>query len=407
MTTTRGPKGRSGAAVRRRPLPTTGEPGPRRRKRATKETHSQNQSLAPVAPLLPPPPAPDDPALNAQLQRAWAAASPELQACVTEYGTRGAPQPGFTLLRPHVQLAMLTSTSTNPRSWTMTGQVALWHLRARHEAGTVMEPAVLWQRDLVEQTIATVVDKRAGERSRGTYATQLRKVSRALSPDSIVLAKVSHGRPTPSAPYSTPELDYYFDWACSQLDPDLRRQLLTLLWLGLGVGAVEGDLSGMRGTDVVLVEGAVLVCLSGRWVPAHHTAEQALLELAAQVGDAPLFASYTTGVRQGLMQVAKRKHRGRRKFSSPQLRRLRVTWMALVTASGADVRALVTGSGVEFDKRLGALVGHLPALSDAEYRRALRGSDEPLPPSGLTLLPGLAHGAPQVPLRTAAPITGT
>jgi hypothetical protein len=394
MTERSGPKGRTGAAARRtRTAAKPAKTAPRRRTRPSADGSAEAPAGQPAEPG----------SIEALLATARATASPAVAKVAHDYCPRAARDDAeWAVVGPHVELAALVIPNIGVRARRRTGQVAWLHVRARLAARSEMRPSVLWQPELVEQTIAQVLPKHFSASSLTTVASDLRRVLRHLAPAALPMPAVKHTRPKPTEPFTTEDLTYYLQWADSQTETRLAEQIDALIWLGVGVGARERDLGALRGTDFRLTEHALLVCLSGRWVPAHHSCEQALIEIAHRAGKGYVFDYRGKEIAGHLLRRASGKWRGRRKFVPPTLTRLRSTWFALLLGSGADLRSIMRATGNRTDFGFAHLADVLQPLDDEQYARAMRGSDTQLPSPGELLLPGLPYAAPQVPLRTEA-----
>jgi hypothetical protein len=173
----------------------------------------------------------------------------------------------------------------------------------------------------------------------------------------------------------------------------------------LGTGATVAEVKLMGPSAFHLTDLALVCDIPGpqaRTVPVRHECEEPLLAMLAHLRESDPAGSLLTGLEIGSTRIGRLFDHHALEVDGVTLRpsRLRTTWVALVTASGVPLPALLRAAGIRGDKTFTHVASaidpdHDPALAIT----ALRGSTGPLPMPGQLLLPGRHYPAPRVPLR--------
>jgi hypothetical protein len=161
-------------------------------------------------------------------------------------------------------------------------------------------------------------------------------------------------------PYSDAEIDSYLRLCDSQPTEARRNHAAALICLGAGAGLIGADLRVVRGTDVVVRSGGVIVEVSGarpRCVPVQSRFHDRLLLSAEFAGDTyvigglePTRKNVTTPIISALS--------GGSDLERLSVRRLRATWLKQC-ACALGLRAFMDAAGVTCSQRLGDIVSHL------------------------------------------------
>jgi integrase len=167
------------------------------------------------------------------------------------------------------------------------------------------------------------------------------------------------------APYTDADMAAYLALADAQPTESRRMRAIGLICLGAGAGLMGADLRHVRGTDVVLRSGGLLVDVSGRHrrvVPVRVPFRRALLASAGFAGSryvvggndpdrhnvtTPLLSSLSGGVDLPRLSTS----------------RLRATWLAAV-AETIGLRAFMDAAGIVCSQRLGDLVATLAPVDE-------------------------------------------
>lgn len=206
-----------------------------------------------------------------------------------------------------------------------------------------------------------------------TLRTNLRALSRALD---------AHPQPLPTplprerakAPYRQAEIDGYLRLAEAQSTLSRRMRCQALICLGTGAGVVAGELRCIRGSDVVVRSGGVIVTVRG----ARARSVPVLLRYQGPLAKAARFAG------EGLIIGGRDPHRRnvsdalcRALCADPclprlQAGRLRSTWLH-EAAKAIGLQAFMAAAGVSCSQRLGDITAVLPRASETEIVALLQG----------------------------------
>jgi hypothetical protein len=230
--------------------------------------------------------------------------------------------------------------------------------------GLELSPSVVFADSFIERFIVEKTTKMSPS-TRRTLRSNLRFIGRA----NVALAvppPVPLSRERCKLAYSEAEIDAYLRLADAQPTWSRSQHLSGLIALGAGAGLMGLDLRSVRGLDVVVRSGGVLVEVGGaraRRVPVQARYQERLLKSAKFAGE-----GYVIG---GV--VATRRNVTSRLVASPaggidlptiDIGRLRATWLRS-SAELIGLGAFMAAAGISCTQRLGDLVATLPLLDEA------------------------------------------
>lgn len=259
------------------------------------------------------------------------------------------------------------------------GQAKAWlfaagRLAAFGEAvGLELSPGVLLSGAVIERFVRVGCEGLAPASVR-TLRTNLRALARACEryPEP---AAAGLPRERAKQPYSPAEMDGYLRLAAAQPTQARRMRCRALVCLGAGAGIVAAELRQLRGSDVVVRSGGVIVCVTGaraRSVPVLARYQQPLLEAAAFAGDGLMIGGRNPRRRNVSDALGAALSADR---SLPRLEpgRLRSTWL-VECARQIGLNAFMQTAGIRCSQRLGDLVAALPAATEPELVARLGGA---------------------------------
>lgn len=241
------------------------------------------------------------------------------------------------------------------------------------QVGLELSAGVLLHRSVIERFILTGTGT-VSPATRRTLRTNLRALARAIErypePTAVALERERAKRP-----YSPGEIAGYLRLADAQSTPARRLRASALICLGAGAGIITGELRHVRGSDVVVQAGGVLVHLGGarpRSVPVLERYHERLLKAAAFAGERYLIGGRDPdrrNVTDALSAVLSADS------SLPRLQagRLRSTWL-VQCARAIGLGAFMQAAGVSCSQRLGDLAAQLPEATDEELVALLAGA---------------------------------
>jgi integrase len=241
------------------------------------------------------------------------------------------------------------------------------------QVGLELSAGVLLHRSVIERFILTGTGT-VSPATRRTLRTNLRALARAIErypePTAVALERERAKRP-----YSPGEIAGYLRLADAQSTPARRLRASALICLGAGAGIITGELRHVRGSDVVVRAGGVLVHLGGarpRSVPVLERYHERLLKAAAFAGERYLIGGRDPdrrNVTDALSAVLSADS------SLPRLQagRLRSTWL-VQCARAIGLGAFMQAAGVSCSQRLGDLAAQLPEATDEELVALLAGA---------------------------------
>jgi integrase len=210
--------------------------------------------------------------------------------------------------------------------------------------------------------------------SRRTLRTNLRALARALEryppPEPVPLAR-ERAKP----PYSPAQIAGFLALAAAQSTHARRMRASALICLGAGAGLITGECRHVRGMDVAVRSGGLLVKVGGahsRAVPVLERYHERLLEAAAFAGERYVIGGRDPdrrNVTDTLTAVLCTD------LGLPRLQagRLRSTWLT-ECAQAIGLGAFMHAAGISCSQRLGDLASQLPAASEDELIALLGGS---------------------------------
>lgn len=240
-------------------------------------------------------------------------------------------------------------------------------------AGLDAEPAVLLHPSVIERFILTGAPQ-LSDAARRTLRTNLRHVAARVGPPRP--APVALSRQRAKAPYSDAQLSAYLALADAQPTRARARRMRAqaLICLGAGAGLVGADLRRVRGVEVVVRSGGVVVDVQRRrprTVPVlarYHDRLVASASFAAEGwligGVDPERHNVTTPLVSSLA--------GGADLSRLDTARLRATWMATV-AERLGLKAFLGAAGISCTQRLGDVVATLASPTEVDAVALLGG----------------------------------
>ncbi|MHB8660289.1 MAG: hypothetical protein ACYC91_20630 [Solirubrobacteraceae bacterium] len=210
--------------------------------------------------------------------------------------------------------------------------------------------------------------------TRRTLRTNLRALARSFEryPEPAAVPLV---RERSKQPYSLSEIDAYLRLAAAQGTQARRMRAGALVCLGAGAGIITGELRHVRGTDVVVRSGGVLVKVAGarsRWVPVVERYQHRLLQAAAFAGDRYVIGGRNPDRRNVTETLSAALSTD---VSLPRLQagRLRSTWL-VECAQRIGLGVFMHAAGITCSQRLGDLAAQLPQATEVELIAMLGGS---------------------------------
>ena len=241
------------------------------------------------------------------------------------------------------------------------------------QIGLELSAGALLSEPVIERFILVGCDG-VSPATRRTLRTNLRALARSVArypePAPVPLARERAKRP-----YSLTEIDGFLRLADAQATHARRMRASALVCLGAGAGVIAGELRHVRGSDIVVRSGGVLVKVSGgrsRAVPVLERYQQRLLAAAVFAGDRYVIGGRNpdrrnvTDTLSALLSTD---------VSLPRLDagRLRSTWL-VECARTIGLGAFMHAAGITCSQRLGDLAAQLPAVSEAELITLLGGT---------------------------------
>jgi hypothetical protein len=211
-------------------------------------------------------------------------------------------------------------------------------------AGLPMTRDVVFRRDVIGAAAAVVPTTYSS--TRGRRRSLLLRVGEALDiiPAAVHLPPLAASSPT--APYTTIEIDEITRWALNQPE-EKRSSARALVAMGLGAGLPSRELSALRAMDV-LEEGARVQVegVTARVVPVDDPWAAELGELVATAIEkaAPLFRP-TVAWHKNLVTnfIATSIDDGLR----PTVQRMRSTWLVEQLSKGVPMQDLLSAAGLQ------------------------------------------------------------
>jgi len=167
------------------------------------------------------------------------------------------------------------------------------------------------------------------------------------------------------ASYTDSEISSYLALAEAQPTEARRMHATGLICLGAGAGLMGADLRSVRGRDVCLRYGAVMVGVSGarpRAVPVIARFSDLLLR-AADFADDGFVIGGESGSRKNVTTPLVRSIAGGSHLPPLQTGRLRATWLS-ACAKAIGLRAFMDAAGISCSQRLGDIVARLDPMEE-------------------------------------------
>jgi hypothetical protein len=215
-----------------------------------------------------------------------------------------------------------------------------------------------------------------GDRSRGTYRADLRRLGRRLTlrapwePRPAVVCRRSV-----AVPYSEGEVAALRADAARQSTSARRRAAGALVVLGAGCGLDGRWSTRVRGVDVERLDGVVVARVGAphaRSVPVLERYESQVLTLAREVGEGLLVGGVSSSKNRACSLAA----RFEASPGTPRLSaaRLRSTWLVHHLEAGTRLPELAAAAGLVGVTVLSDLLEYVAPLSPSDAVRVLRGS---------------------------------
>lgn len=221
--------------------------------------------------------------------------------------------------------------------------------------GLALDPAVVLHPSLIERFSR---DSDMSPVTRRTLRTNLRSLSERVSTTTPRPAPLPRERA--KIPYSPEEIASYLSLADAQPTALRRTRAQALICLGAGAGLIGGELRRVRGSDVSVRSGGVVVSVGGkreRSVPVLSAYHDRLLASAETFADSYM----VSGVNPDSHNVTNPIIRALPAVTDlPRLEtpRLRSTWLVSVSEA-IGLRAFMDAAGISCSQRLGDLVSYL------------------------------------------------
>ncbi|MDA8039272.1 MAG: hypothetical protein M0Z69_08960 [Actinomycetota bacterium] len=247
----------------------------------------------------------------------------------------------------------------------LSGRIAKFWIWAE-DTGLPLDPSRLFTPVNVDR-FCTMRVSPASQRS---VQAHLRRVGRKVAPDRWPARAPRFNRRAHQAPYSQEEVGALFEAARSLRTRTQREFVNNLLLCSLGCGLNGTEMTEVRGTDVRMERGAVLVHVAGRTVPCRQEYEEALWQAASAIGGGHLVAprlDRRLAIVRGVFAKAG--------FEVPiSTIRLRMTWLVQQLTDEVPILVLLRGAGIKSMSGLDAARRFVPEMDDEAYISWLRGA---------------------------------
>ena len=230
-------------------------------------------------------------------------------------------------------------------------------------AGVDLDPQLCLAPAMIERFIV-IEGRRLTPPTRRTLRSNLRFVARRVLVDNPP-APIVLSRERAKAPYSEAELAAYFSLAAHQPTEARRHRAEGLLSLGAGAGLIGADLRCVKGSDVVVRSGGLIVEVTGtrpRVVPVLGRYHDVLIASARFAGSNSIVGGndpYRHNVTTPLISSLS----GGDDLARLETSRLRSTWL-VAAAEAIGLKAFLDAAGITCTQRLGDLVFGMAAPSE-------------------------------------------
>ena len=202
--------------------------------------------------------------------------------------------------------------------------------------------------------------------TRRTLRTSLRFLARRVVPQ-LSPADAPLPRERAKAPYGPAEIGGYLALAAAQPTVARRMRAAGLVCLGAGAGLIRSDLRAVRGADISVRSGGVIVQVRGsrpRAVPVLARYHQPLLASAGFAGDG-LVTGGTSPQRHNITNPLIASVAGGSGLPRLEGSRLRATWLA-DCAGLLGLATFMHAAGITCSQRLGDIIATLDPGGEAE-----------------------------------------
>jgi hypothetical protein len=230
--------------------------------------------------------------------------------------------------------------------------------------GLELTPSVVFADSFIERFIVTLTTGMSPA-TRRTLRSNLRFIGRA----NVALAvpgPIALSRERTKPPYGQHEIDAYLALADAQPTASRCQHLCGLIALGAGAGLMGLDLRSVRGTDVLVRSGGVLVVVGGtraRVVPVQSRYQDRLLSSAKFAGEGYVIGGVVP-TRRNVTSRLVASPAGGIDLPTIDIGRLRATWLR-TSAELIGLGAFMAAAGISCTQRLGDLVATLPMVDEA------------------------------------------
>jgi|SRR5579875_417813 len=293
--------------------------------------------------------------------------SSEVTATIERFTPRGVPHEAAVFARVVVGLAAPATKARAKALLFAASRLGAFGISVGLEArGEVLLASSVIERFILVGTVAM-----SGP-TRRTLRTNLRHVAARVAPGPVP-SRLPRERA--KEPYSGAQIAAYLRLADTQPTVSRRMRAAGLICLGAGAGLTGADLRGVRGSDVVLRSGGLVVEVTGtraRAVPVRAAYHDRLVGVAAFFGEG-LMVGGADPARRNVTSALIASLAGGVDLPRLDVGRLRSTWLAAV-AEGIGLRAFMDAAGISCSQRLGDVVAALPAGDEAAAVTLLGGA---------------------------------
>jgi hypothetical protein len=238
--------------------------------------------------------------------------------------------------------------------------------------GLELDPEVLFGEAVIERFLALGCRSFSPGTTR-TLRTNLRFVAKQLAAANSP-APAALPRERSKCPYSSSEIAGYLALADAQPTEARRQRANGLICLGAGAGLTGIDLRAVRGIDVVVRSGGVVVCVRAgrpRVVPVlAHLAERAIA--AGRFAGAEFIVGGVEPTRRNVTSGLIASLSGGFDLPRLEIPRLRATWLSSVGAL-IGLPTFLAAAGITCSQRLGDVMQSLEPAEEAEAVALLGG----------------------------------
>jgi len=232
-----------------------------------------------------------------------------------------------------------------------------------HGVGLELSAAVMLHPSVIERFIVTT-ERTLSSPTRRTLRSNLRYVA-ARAREDPPPAPVALPRERATAPYTEAQIEAYLALCEVQPTESRRRRGTGLICLGAGAGLLGAELRHVRGTDVIVRSGGVVVDVHGpkrRVVPVLVRYHEPLLASAQFAAGASVIGG-ADAARKNVTTPLTRSLAGGLHLARLSIGRLRATWLTSC-AEVLGLKAFMDAAGISCSQRLGDLVARLEPVDE-------------------------------------------